>query len=102
MTSQTFKHSVTRAMPLKRDRDTTDFREVNTSYDHRESGCIFCEMPCERVIAENELAYAILDAFPVTEGHTLIIPKRHVSDFLSLSTRAKCDAAIAGRTNKTS
>lgn len=69
---------------MKRDRDTTDFREVNTSYDHRESGCIFCEMPGERVIAENELAYAILDAFPVTEGHTLIIPKRHVSDFFSL------------------
>ena len=69
---------------MKRDRDTTDFREVNTSYDHRESGCIFCEMPSERVIAENELAYAILDAFSVTEGHTLIIPKRHVSDFFSL------------------
>ena len=69
---------------MKRDRDTTDFREVNTSYDHRESGCIFCEMPSERVIAENELAYAILDAFPVTEAHNLIIPKRHVSDFFSL------------------
>ena len=41
-------------------------------------------MPSERVIAENELAYAILDAFPVTEGHTLIIPKRHVSDYFSL------------------
>ena len=69
---------------MKRDRDTTDFREVNTSYDYRELGCIFCEMPSERVIVENELAYAILDAFPVTEGHTLIIPKRHVSDFFSL------------------
>ena len=69
---------------MKRDRDTTDFREVNTSYDYRELGCIFCEMSSERVIAENELAYAILDAFPVTEGHTLIIPKRHVSDFFSL------------------
>ena len=69
---------------MKRDRDTTDFREVSVSYDHRELGCIFCEMPSERVIAENELAFAILDAFPVTEGHTLIIPKRHVSDFFSL------------------
>ena len=69
---------------MKRDKDSTDFREVNASYDHRELGCIFCEMPSERVIAENELAYAILDAFPVTEGHTLIIPKRHVSDFFSL------------------
>ena len=53
---------------MKRDRDTTDFREVSVSYDHRELGCIFCDMPTERVIAENELAYAILDAFPVTEG----------------------------------
>ena len=69
---------------MKRDKDSTDFRGVNTSYDHRVSGCIFCEMPSERVIAENELAYAILDAFPVTEGHTLIIPKRHVSDYFSL------------------
>jgi ATP adenylyltransferase len=30
------------------------------------------------------LAYAILDAFPVTELHTLIIPKRHTEDFFSL------------------
>jgi len=35
-------------------------------------------------MAENELAYAILDAFPVTEQHTLIIPKRHLDDFFSL------------------
>ena len=69
---------------MKRDRDDTDFREINKSYEHRESGCIFCEIPKERVIAENELAYAILDAFPVTEQHTLIIPKRHVSDYFEL------------------
>ena len=35
-------------------------------------------------MAENELAYAILDAFPVTEQHTLIKPKRHLDDFFSL------------------
>ena len=69
---------------MKRDRDDTDFREINKSYEHRESGCIFCEIPKERVIAENELAYAILDAFAVTEQHTLIIPKRHVSDYFRL------------------
>ncbi len=28
--------------------------------------------------AKNELMVAIRDAFPVTEGHTLLIPKRHV------------------------
>jgi len=69
---------------MKRDRDDTDFRGVSESYGHRESGCIFCEISSKRVIAENELAFAIFDAFPVTEQHTLIIPKRHVSDYFSL------------------
>ena len=58
--------------------------KVSKSYEHRERGCIFCEIPKERVVAENELAYAILDAFPVKEIHTLIIPKRHVSDYFEL------------------
>ena len=69
---------------MKRDRDDTDFRGISSSYKDRESGCLFCEMPGERIIAENELAYAIYDAYPVTKLHTLIIPKRHVSDFFSL------------------
>ena len=69
---------------MKRDRDDTDFRGISSSYKDRESGCLFCEIPEERIIAENELAYAIYDAYPVTKLHTLIIPKRHVSDFFSL------------------
>ena len=54
------------------------------SYENRETGCIFCEITEGRVIGENEFALAILDAFPVTEQHTLIIPKRHVSNYFSL------------------
>jgi diadenosine tetraphosphate (Ap4A) HIT family hydrolase len=69
---------------MKRDRDNTDFREVIKSYEHREHGCLFCEMPKERIIAENALAYAIRDAFPVTEKHTLVIPKRHVASYFEL------------------
>jgi diadenosine tetraphosphate (Ap4A) HIT family hydrolase len=34
--------------------------------------------PAERV-AENDLAFAIRDRFPVTPGHTLVIPKRFVT-----------------------
>ncbi len=69
---------------MKRDKDDTDFRGIRESYEHRQSGCLFCEIPKERVITENELAYAIYDAFPVTNLHTLVIPKRHVEDFFSL------------------
>jgi hypothetical protein len=33
---------------------------------------------------ENEAALAIPDAFPVTEGHTLVVPRRHVAGLFSL------------------
>lgn len=70
---------------MKRDRDDTDFRKVRESYANRTAGCLFCEMPKERVILENELAYAIQDGFPVTPLHSLVIPKRHMDDFFGLS-----------------
>lgn len=41
--------------------------------------CPFCPPPAERVIAANELAVAIRDGYPVSPGHTLVIPKRHVA-----------------------
>jgi ATP adenylyltransferase len=69
---------------MKRDLDDTDFREVASSYENREPGCLFCKVSQERKIAVNELCYAILNNYPVTEHHTLIIPKRHVSDFFEL------------------
>ncbi|AVX21118.1 MULTISPECIES: HIT family protein [Carboxydocella] len=43
--------------------------------------CIFCQLPKETFIAENELAVAIFDKFPVNPGHTLVIPKRHFANF---------------------
>ncbi len=51
----------------------------------RENGCLFCNVGEERLIAENELAFAIRDGFPVTELHSLIIPRRHVSDYFELT-----------------
>ena len=51
---------------------------------HKESGCPYCEMLGDKMVSENELAYAIRDAFPVTTLHTLLIPKRHVQSFFEL------------------
>ncbi len=58
--------------------------------------CLFCSIPPERVIAENELSYAIRDGFPVTDGHILVIPKRHVVDYFALSSEEllACDALL--------
>jgi diadenosine tetraphosphate (Ap4A) HIT family hydrolase len=69
---------------MKRDRDDADLRGVADSYHNREADCVFCEIEDQRIIASNALCYAIRDKFPVTEHHTLIIPKRHVSDFFGL------------------
>jgi ATP adenylyltransferase len=68
----------------KRDRDDTDFRGISSAYAHRAEGCPFCELPEGRIVAENALALAFRDGFPVTEHHTLIIPKRHVSGYFDL------------------
>ncbi|EJO5346961.1 HIT family protein [Clostridium botulinum] len=43
--------------------------------------CIFCNYNPTEIIAKNKVAFAILDKFPVNEGHTLIIPKRHFKSF---------------------
>jgi hypothetical protein len=72
----------------KRNTDDTDFRGNKSLYDHRDCDCLFCQIQVNhisRIIAENNLAYAILDGYPVTQGHTLIIPKRHVPDYFGLS-----------------
>ena len=45
------------------------------------SECIFCNTNESEIIVENKLAFAILDHFPVNNGHCLIIPKRHFANF---------------------
>jgi diadenosine tetraphosphate (Ap4A) HIT family hydrolase len=43
--------------------------------------CIFCNLDDGRVIMGNDNSMAIYDGFPVTPGHTLIVPKRHIASF---------------------
>ena len=49
--------------------------------------CVFCELLTKRenILYENELAFAIYDNYPVTEGHALVIPKRHFASFFAAS-----------------
>ena len=68
----------------KRAEDDTDFRGILDSYSDRDADCIFCNHCAGRIIAENELCFAIRDGFPVTDLHTLVIPKRHVADYFDL------------------
>jgi len=78
----------------KRNTDDEDFRTNRDFFSARLDGCLFCELQTmgrDRIVSENHLAFAIRDGFPVTEGHSLFIPKRHVMDYFGL-TRAEVNA----------
>ena len=72
----------------KRDTDDTDYHQVKDSYNNRDTSCLFCNLKQHgiEVIAENELAIAFYDSYAVTKYHTLVIPKRHISDYFELHT----------------
>lgn len=40
--------------------------------------CPFCDP--DKIVVENDLAFAIYDRYPVSHGHILVIPRRHFSD----------------------
>ncbi len=43
--------------------------------------CLFCNLPDERIIDQCDHTLTVRDGFPVSPGHTLVIPKRHVATF---------------------
>lgn len=51
-------------------------------------GCIFCEIANKvssaKIVYEDERVVAFLDIDPITEGHTILIPKAHFDDILDI------------------
>ena len=45
--------------------------------------CLFCAPPAQRIIHADRLCYAIRDDYPVSPGHTLIIPRRHIPSWFA-------------------
>lgn len=43
--------------------------------------CPFCTLPADRIVLSDAHALVIRDGFPVSPGHTLVIPRRHVGSF---------------------
>jgi histidine triad (HIT) family protein len=50
--------------------------------DNERDGCVFCKILAGEapgyIVQENEMAVALLDINPLSEGHCLVIPRRHV------------------------
>lgn len=49
--------------------------------------CPFCNIDYTRTWCSNRAAVAVLDEFPVSRGHTLIVPRRHVSSYFELTEK---------------
>ncbi len=47
--------------------------------------CPFCNLRANQILLENENFFAIRDLHPTSEGHCLIVSRRHVCDFFELS-----------------
>ena len=63
-----------------------EYRHFNQINKKLNTECPFCNPDSEReLLLESATAYAIFDKFPVSNGHTLIIPKKHCSDYFELS-----------------
>jgi len=65
----------------KGNRSDIDLRSLSEDYVSY-GECIFCNH--SDVVEENELAKAFYDKYPVTRGHILIVPKRHVKGYFDL------------------
>lgn len=51
--------------------------------------CSFCTLSAERIVAESLMGFVIRDAYPVSPGHTLVIPRRHIASFFELETEER-------------
>ena len=83
-TKQTFRRCASNAM---RTRGRVTMRISGKSARDLMRGCraaSSANLQADRVIASNALALAIRDNYPVTELHTLVIPKRHAATFFDL------------------
>jgi diadenosine tetraphosphate (Ap4A) HIT family hydrolase len=50
-----------------------------------EPTCPFCSAPANKIIFENNLVKAFWDAYPVSSGHALVVPKRHFPSLFEIA-----------------
>jgi len=60
-----------------------------------DKNCPFCKVESERdIIASSSFSVAFFDGFPVSPGHVLVIPKRHVASFFDLTKEEQQDMLL--------
>jgi len=65
------------------------------------NNCIFCNIPENRIVNEYKHFYIIRDLYPVTNLHSLVIPKRHVVSYFECNQNEYDEIPIILNTQKT-
>jgi len=53
--------------------------------------CIFCNLD-RSILVQSELSLAFFDGFPVSKGHSLVVPRRHVLSIWDMTAEEYADA----------
>lgn len=62
---------------------------MNRVKNAKHGPCPFCNLSESDVVWQSDLVVAIRDRYPVTEGHTLVIPRRHMATYFDAKTYEK-------------
>ena len=65
------------------------------------NNCVFCNIPEDRIVNEYKYFYIIRDLYPVTNLHSLVIPKRHIVSYFECNQNEYDEIPIILNTQKT-
>ncbi len=60
-----------------------------------ETACPFCDPPDDRLFHRGRLVFGLWDHFPVSPGHALIIPRRHVASWFEATDEERMELMAA-------
>ena len=71
----------------------TPWRYAYVSSTEKTGGCVFCDAPKEKddakvhIVHRGEHCFVILNAYPYTPGHVMIVPYAHLDELQKLAGR---------------
>ena len=78
----------------------TPWRMQYITSDKKGGGCVFCDLPAENndrdnlIVVRSDHSFIILNAYPYTSGHLVVVPFRHVASLEELDEHTLLDLSL--------